>query len=48
VLAGLGRPIDIHLSGKNKIYICECSRPTNSRDSYALPGRILELAVQAK
>jgi glucose/arabinose dehydrogenase len=46
VLAPLGRPIDLHVSGRGKVYICEYSRPTNSRDSYSLPGRILELAVK--
>ena len=48
VLAPLGRPIDIHLSGRGKVYICEYSRPTTSAASYALPGRILELAVKGK
>lgn len=46
VLTPLGRPIDIHHSGKGKLYICEYSRPTTSAGSFALPGRILELAVQ--
>lgn len=46
LLSALGRPIDIHLSGRGKIYICEYSRPTNSSGSYALPGRILELSVK--
>lgn len=46
LLAPLGRPIDIHLSGQGKVYICEYSRPTNSRASYSLPGRILELSVK--
>lgn len=48
VLAPLGRPIDVHVSGKGKVYILEYSRPTNSSASYALPGRILELAVKPK
>jgi glucose/arabinose dehydrogenase/mono/diheme cytochrome c family protein len=48
VLAPLGRPIDVHVSGKGKIFICEYSRPTNTSGSYALPGRILELAVKPK
>ncbi len=48
LLAPLGRPIDIHLSGRGKVYICEYSRPTTSSASYALPGRILELAVKAR
>jgi mono/diheme cytochrome c family protein len=46
LLASLGRPIDIHLSGRGKVYILEYSRPTTSSASYALPGRILELAVK--
>ena len=48
VLASLGRPIDVHVSGKGKVYILEYSRPTNSTASMALPGRILELAVKSK
>jgi glucose/arabinose dehydrogenase len=46
VLTPLGRPIDVHLSGKGKIYILEHSRGTNSGMSYGLPGRILELSVK--
>ncbi len=46
VLAALGRPIDLHLSGQGKIYICEYSRGTHSAASYSLPGRIIELAVK--
>jgi len=46
ILAPLGRPIDVHLSGRGRIYILEYSRPTTSGASYALPGRILELAVK--
>ena len=46
VLAPLGRPIDLHLSGKGKIYVCEYSRATNSAASYSLPGRIIELSVK--
>lgn len=48
VLAPLGRPIDIHLGGRGKVYVLEYSRPTTSSGSYALPGRILELAVKPK
>lgn len=44
VLAPLGRPLDIHVSGKGKVYICEYSRGTNHDASYSLPGRIIELA----
>ena len=46
ILAPLGRPIDLHLSGRGKIYICEYTRPTTTAAGYALPGRILELAVK--
>jgi len=46
LLAPLGRPIDVHLSGKGKIYISEYSRGTNSAASFTLSGRILELAVE--
>ena len=48
LLAPLGRPIDIHLSGRGKVYICEYSRPTTSSASYALPGRVLELSVKPR
>ncbi len=48
VLAPLGRPLDVHVSGKGKVYILEYSRPTDRKGSYALPGRILELAVKPK
>jgi glucose/arabinose dehydrogenase len=47
VLSPLARPIDIHHSGKGKLYICEYTRPTNNQGSFALPGRILELAVKS-
>ncbi|MBI1840265.1 MAG: PQQ-dependent sugar dehydrogenase [Verrucomicrobia bacterium] len=47
-LAPLGRPNDVHLSGRGKIYISEYSRGTNSASSYTLPGRILELSVKSK
>jgi len=46
VLAPLGRPLDVHVSGKGKVYICEYSRPTNNATSFSLPGRILELATK--
>ena len=48
VLAPLGRPIDLHLSGKGTVYVCEYSRGTNSAASYSLPGRIIELSVNKK
>ncbi|MSR65851.1 MAG: c-type cytochrome [Pedosphaera sp.] len=47
-LAPLGRPLDVHVSGKGKVYILEYSRPTDRKGSYALPGRILELFVKPK
>jgi glucose/arabinose dehydrogenase/mono/diheme cytochrome c family protein len=46
-LAPLGRPLDVHVSGKGKVYILEYSRPTDRTGSYALPGRILELSGKA-
>ena len=46
VLAPLGRPLDVHVSGQGKVYICEYSRGTNSATAYSLPGRIIELAVK--
>lgn len=47
LLAPLGRPIDVHLSGKGKIYVLEYTRPTNFKANAAwLPGRILELSVK--
>ncbi len=46
LLAPLGRPIDVHVSGNGKVYILEYSRPTDRKGSYALPGRILELSVK--
>ncbi len=45
-LAPLGRPIDVHVSGKGKVFILEYSRPTDRKGSYALPGRILELSAK--
>lgn len=48
VLAPLGRPLDVHVSGTGKAYILEYSRPTNSTASQALPGRILELTAKPK
>ncbi len=42
----LGRPNDVHVSGRGKIYISEYGRATNSAGSYTLPGRIIEMAVK--
>jgi glucose/arabinose dehydrogenase len=45
-LAPLGRPIDLHIGDKGKIYVLEYTRPTNLRDGVGwLPGRVLELTV---
>ena len=46
LLSPLGRPIDVHLGGRGKIFVLEYSRATNNTMSYALPGRVLELAVK--
>lgn len=46
VLAPLGRPNDVHVSGRGRIYISEYGRATNSAGSYTLPGRIIEMAVK--
>ncbi len=47
VLAPLGRPLDVHLAGKGRIYILEYTRQTDNKpDLPMLPGRILELAVK--
>ena len=43
--APLGRPIDLHQSGRGKIYLLEYSRGTKTGISIAPPDRILELAV---
>ena len=47
LLAPLARPIDVHLSGRGKIYICEYTRVLDNSGRIAmLPGRLLELAVK--
>lgn len=46
LLAPLARPVDVHLSGQGKVYICEYTRSVTFKGSMALPGRILELAVK--
>ena len=48
LLAPLGRPMDVHLGAGGKIFVLEYSRATNNAMSYALPGRVLELAVKPK
>lgn len=45
LLKPLARPIDVHLAGKRKVYLCEYSRSTNFRGTLGFPGRILELAA---
>lgn len=46
VLGPLGRPIDVHLGGRGRIFILEYTRPTTREGGFALPGRVLELAVK--
>ena len=46
LLSPLGRPMDVHLGGKGKIFVLEYSRGTTNAMSYVLPGRVLELAVK--
>jgi glucose/arabinose dehydrogenase len=47
VLFPIARPVDVHLSGKGRVYLCEYSRQiTNGGFTEMLPGRILELAVK--
>lgn len=47
LLEPLARPVDVHLSGRGKVYICEYTRSVTFKGSTALPGRILELSAQA-
>jgi glucose/arabinose dehydrogenase/mono/diheme cytochrome c family protein len=43
-LAPLGRPIDLHLAGRGRIYVLEYTRATDFTSQLGrLPGRILEL-----
>ena len=47
ILAPLGRPLDLHASGKGRVFILEYTRTIdNGRNAGWLPGRILELAVK--
>lgn len=47
LLHPIARPVDLHLSGKGKVYICEHSRQiANKGYGGMLPGRILELSVE--
>src|SRR5262249_834997 len=46
MIAPLARPVDLHLSGKGKVYICEYTRTITFKGSMALPGRILELTAR--
>jgi hypothetical protein len=46
LLDGVSRPVDLHQSGKGRIFICEYSRQTaNKGYGGMLPGRILELSA---
>ncbi|MDB6121242.1 MAG: Cytochrome c class [Pedosphaera sp.] len=46
-LAPIARPVDLHLSGKGKVYICEYSRQIQNKGyNGMLPGRILELIAR--
>jgi len=44
-LAPLARPIDLHLGGNGRVFICEYSRGTHNAAPMTSPGRILELSV---
>ena len=45
-LAPLGRPIDLHIADKGKVYLLEYTRATNLKGGAGwLPGRVLELTV---
>ena len=48
LLKPLGRPIDVHLAGRGRMYILEYSRGTHNGASYSPPGRVLELAVTSR
>ena len=46
-LGPLGRPIDLHIADRGKIYVLEYTRATNLKGGAGwLPGRILELTVK--
>lgn len=46
VLPALGRPTDVHLNGKGRIFVAEYSRGTNNATGYGMPGRLIELSVK--
>ncbi len=47
LLAPLGRPLDVVVGSKGKIYILEYTRQTDNKAEFGmLPGRILELAAK--
>jgi hypothetical protein len=49
LLSPIARPVDLHLSGKGKVCICEYSRQIENKGfNGMLPGRVLELAVKEK
>jgi glucose/arabinose dehydrogenase len=46
-LAPIARPVELHLSGKGTVYICEYSRQIQNKGyNGMLPGRILELKAK--
>ena len=48
-LAPLGRPLDVVVGPKGRIYVLEYTRQTDNKAEFGmLPGRILELAVKAQ
>ncbi len=48
VMKGVARPVDLHLSRKGKVYICEYSRQIENKGyGGLLPGRVLELSTGA-
>jgi mono/diheme cytochrome c family protein len=48
-LGPLGRPVDLHIADKGKIYVLEYTRPSQLRGGAGwLPGRVLELTATAK
>jgi hypothetical protein len=44
VLSPIARPVDLHLSGRGTVWICEYSRQTDNKGySGMLPGRVVEM-----
>ena len=47
LLAPLGRPLDVYVSSRGRIYVLEYTRQTDNKAEFGmLPGRILELSVK--